>query len=235
MAEPDDFDQAYAEICKSDAPLSGRLSALSGIIRTHAASFADAYDEFVSRIISGEAGSAAPVPGQPMPRFILPGPDGHLVDSESLLAEGPLVISLNRGHWCEYCDLQLRCFALAHLELARHGARVVSIMPEKLAYTKQVADRVGHAFQVLSDMDSSYALELNLAVWLGDRITGLLRAAGVDLIQAQGNGMSFVPIPATFVVAKGGIIEARFVDPDFRHRMTIEEILAALEQLSGRA
>jgi len=37
-----------------------------------------------------------------------------------------------------------------------------------------------------------------------------------------------LPIPATFVVGTDGLIKARFVDPDYRRRMDIDEMLAAL-------
>ena len=37
-----------------------------------------------------------------------------------------------------------------------------------------------------------------------------------------------VPVPATFVVGRDGRVKARFVDPDYRKRMTIESMLAAL-------
>jgi peroxiredoxin len=38
-----------------------------------------------------------------------------------------------------------------------------------------------------------------------------------------------LPIPATFVVAQDGVVTARFIDPDYRNRMTIEDLLAALK------
>jgi hypothetical protein len=37
-----------------------------------------------------------------------------------------------------------------------------------------------------------------------------------------------MPIPATFVVGRDGLITARFIDPDYRKRMTIEDLRAAL-------
>ena len=37
-----------------------------------------------------------------------------------------------------------------------------------------------------------------------------------------------LPIPATFVVAPDGYVNARFIDPDFRRRMAVEELLEAL-------
>jgi peroxiredoxin len=37
-----------------------------------------------------------------------------------------------------------------------------------------------------------------------------------------------LPIPATFIVGTDGIVTARFVDPDYRMRMAIEDMIAAL-------
>jgi hypothetical protein len=38
-------------------------------------------------------------PGAPAPSFALPDGDGRLVDSASLLARGPLVVTFYRGRW----------------------------------------------------------------------------------------------------------------------------------------
>jgi hypothetical protein len=37
-----------------------------------------------------------------------------------------------------------------------------------------------------------------------------------------------LPIPATFVVDQNSRVKARFVDPDYRKRMAVENMLAAL-------
>jgi hypothetical protein len=37
--------------------------------------------------------------GDAAPRFRLPDQDGNVVDSTDLLAKGPLVLNLFRGHW----------------------------------------------------------------------------------------------------------------------------------------
>jgi len=41
-----------------------------------------------------------------------------------------------------------------------------------------------------------------------------------------------LPIPATFVVAQDGHVKARFIDPDFRQRMEVEDLLDALRRLA---
>jgi peroxiredoxin len=51
---------------------------------------------------------------------------------------------------------------------------------------------------------------------------------GRKLPEYQGNDAWMLPIPATFIVGTDGRVAARFVDPDYRKRMAIEDMLAAL-------
>jgi peroxiredoxin len=45
----------------------------------------------------------------------------------------------------------------------------------------------------------------------------------------HGNDGWMLPIPATFVISRDGMVKARFVDPDFRKRMEIDDLIKALE------
>jgi peroxiredoxin len=51
----------------------------------------------------------------------------------------------------------------------------------------------------------------------------------LDLPAFQGNSSWMLPIPATFVVGRDGLIRARFIDPDYRNRMMISDMLAAMQ------
>jgi peroxiredoxin len=84
-------------------------------------------------------------------------------------------------------------------------------------------------YPVLTDIDNGYALSLNLAVWVGDEMQQILESGGRSVPDYQGNQTWVMPIPATFVVDRDGVVTARFIDPDYRNRMTIEELLAALK------
>ena len=89
-------------------------------------------------------------------------------------------------------------------------------------------------FPVFTDVDNGYALSLNLAIWVGPDLERLLSSFGRSLPDYQGNEAWMLPIPATFVIARDGIVTARFIDPDFRRRMSVEELIAALEAASKR-
>jgi len=162
-----------------------------------------------------------------MPPFVLPDQTGRLVSLESLLAERPVAMMFHRGHWCPYCRLNVRAVVEAEGRIRAAGGHVVAIMPELQQFTAQFRADAGAPFPVLTDLDNGYALSLNLAIWLGTEIQRLLSYQ--DLASFHGNDGWVLPIPATFVVGRDGLVKARFVDPDFRKRMEIDDLIAALK------
>jgi peroxiredoxin len=86
------------------------------------------------------------------------------------------------------------------------------------------------AIQFLCDVDNGYALELDLAIWLGHEVRDLYLKHGIELQHYNGSQSWFLPIPATFIVGRDGVIVDRFVDPDFRNRMDLDAIFAALDK-----
>ena len=175
-----------------------------------------------------EADKIGPLVGDQMPEFLLPDQQGQLISLQSLLASGPLVISLNRGHWCPYCKLDLRALAQVEPDIRRMGARLVSIMPETAKYTKKAIVENDFPFPVLTDVDLSYALSLGMIYWIGAPVKKLYDELGLDLELFQGNRSYFLPVAAKFIVDRDGAVCARAVNVDFRERMEPQAILAAL-------
>ena len=138
-----------------------------------------------------------------------------------------------RGHWCPYCRLNVRAVIQAQDRIKALGAQTVAIMPETQAYAEKFKSEADAPFPVLTDLDNGYALSLNLAIWLGTEIQRLLSYQ--DMASFHGNDGWVLPIPATFVVGRDGLVKARFVDPDFRKRMEIDDLIAALKSASEDA
>ena len=230
MTEVTPLEDTFRKICATEAPLGERLALFTAAVETHSRPFAVAYQNLITQIQSAAAGVTAPGLGQVLPSFLLPDHTGHLVDLQTLLSKGPLVVSFNRGHWCEYCELELRAFADAHSEFAARGAEIVSIMPERGEYTRKVRALTNDTLTVLSDIDNGYALSVGVVMWLGDEVRSLYQKFGLDIERYQGNATWFVPIPATFVLDHSGTVIGRKVDPDFRSRMDMQEMLGKLGQ-----
>lgn len=221
-------DSATEAARKVDAPLSARLRAVADHVRLLNPDFAEVVDRMVARLADNGVGLAAPKPGEPMPDFVLPDEAGRLVSLSQLLDKGPAVISFNRGHWCPYCRLNVDALAKAEPEIARLGAQIAVISPETVKWGSELKDYAKAPFKILSDVDGGYALELNLLFWVGEEKRAAMTAGGYDISLFQGNDTWMLPIPATFIVEPNGIVRARHIDPDYRHRMEIDDLIDAV-------
>jgi peroxiredoxin len=150
-----------------------------------------------------------------------------MVSLQDLIAKGPVAVTFHRGHWCPYCRININALAQAHRKVSDEGGQIVAIMPDRQQFSYEIKTKGELPFSILTDIDNGYALSLNLAIWIGDEMRKMM-SGRQDLPEYQGNNSWMLPIPATFVVGQDGRIKARFVDPDYRRRMAIDDLLAAL-------
>jgi peroxiredoxin len=222
--------QLFIAFRDQEAPLNERLAAYAAASRKLRPAYGEAIDRMVQRLHENGGWENAPRIGEPMPSFMLPDQSGHLVTLEELTAAGPAAVMFHRGHWCAYCRLNLHAVAKASEAIAAAGGRVVIVTPERQEFARGFRDETNAPFPVLTDLDNGYAMSLNLAIWLGPDFIELISNSGRDIAKFQGNDAWMVPIPATFVVGRDGNVRARFVDPDFRKRMELEDLLDAFRR-----
>jgi peroxiredoxin len=211
-----------------DAPLADRLRTFASEVRRLGPHFQAAIDALVSRLVESHAGATAPDVGEPMPSFLLPDEQGRLVRLEDLLSKGPVALAFHRGHWCPYCRINIDALARAEEEVAADHRHIAAIVPDRQRFAMWLKSDARAPFPVLTDMDNGYAMSLGLAIYVGDELKNMMARSGWEPSVSQGTDNWMLPIPATFVVDTDGIVQARFVDPDYRVRMVIEDMVAAL-------
>ena len=163
-----------------------------------------------------------------MPPFVLPDETGRLISLADVTAEGPAAVMFHRGHWCPWCRISFEALARAQQQLAAMHGGVVAVTPERQQFALAFKADARAPFPVLTDVDNGYALLLNLAIWIGPDLAHLLSDLGRALPDYQGNDTWMLPIPAAFVVDRTGIVRYRFLDPDFRRRAAIDDLIGAL-------
>jgi peroxiredoxin len=231
MTEPtlnDQVEEIFLRCRNLDVPLPDRLHSFASEIARLGPHFQATVDAFVARLAESHAGATAPKAGEPMPGFLLPDEQGRLVRLEALLSEGPVALAFNRGHWCPYCRINVNALARAEEEIASEHRHIAAIVPDRQRFAAWLKSDAKAPFQVLSDMDNGYATTLGLSIYVGDELKRMMVSSGWDPSVSQGTDNWMLPIPATFIVGTDGIVCARFVDPDYRVRMSIEDMLAAL-------
>ncbi|KAB1979033.1 peroxiredoxin-like family protein [Streptomyces triticiradicis] len=181
---------------------------------------------------SGQAGRARAV-GEPAPRFTLPSATGAMVALDDLLAEGPVVLTFYRGAWCPYCNLALRALQSRHADIAARGARLAAVSPQIPDESLTLTEKHGLAFEVLSDPGSDTAERYGLAFDLSDELAAVYDKLGFDLQRVNDGHPRTLPLPATYVIDRNGVIRWAFVDTDYTARAEPADVIAALDALGG--
>lgn len=207
------------------------LADVLGRCREAGAAWEPVYDEFVAGLRSAGVGDLAPAVGDIVEDFALPSTSGAIVALSTLVADGPLVLSFNRGGWCPYCRNELIAWAKAEPALAAIGGRFTAIVGEVSGRAAALKAEIAMGADLLCDVDHGAALSLGLAFSAGPKLRDLYLSRGLDLAEAYGTDSWFLPVPATFVIDRERRVRFAFVDPDFRNRAEPAAVIAAVAGL----
>ena len=193
--------------------------------------FGKVNDRLVQGLIDAGAADGALREGDPIPEFLLPNAEGQLVSSTQLLANGPLVLSFYRGVWCPYCSEELNALADATPRLKAAGATVAAITPEVGGVALKTKKERKLQFEILCDVDNGVAMESGLMFRIPEDIQASYMKFNVNMPKIYGNDGWMIPIPATFVVGRDGVIVYAYVNPDYRERCDPESLVEIVKKL----
>jgi len=175
--------------------------------------------------------SSAKQVGERAPRLSLPDARGELLSLEQLLEKGPVVAIFYRGGWCPYCNLELRAWQALLGELNSLGASLVAISPQTPDNSLSTAEKNALAFPVLSDSELTASHGFGIAFTLPPDLVELYGRVGNNLPEFNGNGQWVLPIPATFVIDRSGVIQYSHVEADYRERAEPADVLAMVRTI----
>lgn len=187
-----------------------------------------AIDGGIAAVEAGGHAARALTVGDVAPDFTLPDVDGRAVSSADLRAAGPVIVAFYRGGWCAYCVLELRAWAGMVDAVRAAGVGLVAVGPQTVEASAATADDVAAPFPVLSDVGNAVARSFGIVHPLTAEVAGLYAASGYDLPtrNAQDPDALELPLPATFVLDRDGIVRLAFVSADYTLRAEPEEVLA---------
>jgi len=169
-------------------------------------------------------------PGDRAPEFALPDGLGGSVSLQERLSAGPVVLVFYRGEWCPYCNTYLRALQASLPEITAQGASLLAVSPQSPDHSVSIAEKAALGFDVLSDVDQAairaYKVQFTAPADLQDVHANVL---DIDLAVHTANHSWQLPVPATFVIDRTGIVRAAHVSADYRTRMEPADIIAALD------
>jgi peroxiredoxin len=114
------------------------------------------------------------------------------------------------------------------------GADLVAVSPELPDNTLTMAEKHAIPIDILSDSTSEVLKKYRL--WFavpGEVKTLYLEKFGVNLEKYNGAGRWELPVPATYVLDRGGIVRSGEADPDYTVRMEPSDVVASIRNIVG--
>lgn len=171
--------------------------------------------------------------GDTFPDATLSDANGKSVSLRALSQAGPLIISFYRGGWCPYCNLELKAYQDLLGEITALGGQLVAVSPEKPDNSLTTAEKNALSFPVLTDAGNQLAKAIGIAFELPIGLQNLFSGAGMNLPDLNAGTGWALPIPATFVVDRGGKIVLADVDPQYTRRLEPAAAIAALSECTS--
>jgi peroxiredoxin len=153
--------------------------------------------------------------GRQAPDFKLNGRDGELIDSRNLRKQGPLIVTFFQGQKSPLDMVTLESMQTQYSRFKAQGGSLVAVCPGTTTSDDlyKIAAFSGAKFPLLSDTaDNRVAQQFGIA----QELEGYLF------------GESTVPMTATYVIDRSGIILYSFVDVDPTKRAEPSAVLKAV-------
>jgi peroxiredoxin len=167
--------------------------------------------------------------GDKAPVFTAYDQKGKKVESQKLIEKGPLVIFFYRGKWCPICNKYLNNYQDSIDFIAGQGVTLVGITPESIENVEQTVSNNKLTYTVLYDCEEKimkdYDVLFNVTKEYQDKINANTL---IDIAANNGRDSARLPVPATYIINKAGIIVAAQFNPDYKYRASVKWVLTNL-------
>lgn len=167
--------------------------------------------------------------GDIAPAIVLNNVRGESVNLATLLNNGPVIVSFYRGGWCPICNLELKAYQEILPELLSMGASLVAISPEKPTYGLSTVETNALTFEVLCDTGQTVGRAFGLVYDFSNDLKSAYQSFDLDIAARNDTpGEWSLPVSATYVIARSGVIIYAHTDVDYRDRAEPRDVLQAI-------
>jgi peroxiredoxin len=154
---------------------------------------------------------------------------GKQVELKKILEQGPVILFFYRGNWCPLCNRYLKNYQDSLKVLTDQGFNVIAITPESIENVENTVKLHNITFTVIYDCQEKimkdYDLMFNVTKEYQDKIQ---TKYSIDIAKNNGRDVAHLPVPATYIINKDGIIVAVQFDPDYKNRSSVKWMLKNL-------
>ena len=179
-------------------------------------------------------------PGDAAPRFTVETVGNERFDFDPRILERPVILVAFRGGWCPFCNIHLSELRHAIPEISAMGIDVLFLSGDRSellisSLERETQDRIdGLGYTILSDANAQAAIALGIAFKASDRTLQGRHERGDDIEDSSMARHGVLPVPAVFAVDREGMITFAYANPDYKIRLSPDELLAAASAIATR-
>lgn len=163
--------------------------------------------------------------GDTAPMFTAKDQNGKTVNLKKVLKNGPVVMLFYRGQWCPFCNKQLSHFSDSLQIITGKGASVLAVTPETEENVKKTVEKTKSSFPILEDVGMAIMKMYKVNFLVDENTIIKYKGYGIDFDKVNGSNGANLPVPATYIIGKDGVIKYIFFNVDYRKRASVQDIL----------
>lgn len=182
-----------------------------------------------NRVVFKRAEDTKPLRQGQIPDLVFKDSKSQQVKIRDLVQKAPIVMIVYRGGWCPYCNRQLADLQKVIEQIKGKGYQVLAVSADRPEKIKEVLGKKKFDYQLLSDSSMSAAIDLGIAFQVPKGLVKTYKDKySIDLEDASGEKHHFLPVPSVYVVDSSGEIKFVHSNPDYKVRLSNEDLLKAL-------
>jgi peroxiredoxin len=168
--------------------------------------------------------------GSKVPKVNVKTMEDKTIELPRLLSAQPTVLIFYRGGWCPFCNRQMSSLQSIEGDLKKLGYRILAVSPDRAVELKKSLGKNKLTYQLLSDSSMDAAKAFGVAFKVDDGVLTKYKGFGIDLEVASGEKHHYLPVPSVFLIGADGVIKFRSFNPDYKVRLSNDELLTAARQ-----
>ena len=108
---------------------------------------------------------------------------------------------------------------------------MVAVSPDLPDNSLSMVEKHNLKYEVLSDFNHGLARKFGIVYTVEGELAKLYDQYGIDLKKSHGSDAKELPLAATYLIDKDGIIRYAYLDVDYTKRAEPDDILKALSRL----
>ena len=174
--------------------------------------------------------------GDKVPSFTVRTVDGDAYRFESGSLEQPTLLISFRGGWCPYCNMHLSELRTIVPGLRDMGYDVLFISndrPDQLyaGLSRETQEDIADLdYTILSDAELEAARAMGTAFKTTQKLEDNLDRKGRDYEDSSIDRFKALGVPFVYVIDRNGTIVFDFVEPDYKVRLSSEDLYAAAQE-----